>query len=195
MPLNTFYDFMKCLLLIIYFLFTASVIHSQEIETERISWGLSINYTVTEGDLNKHWGNFFSPGIHFQYDINENFLFDASVSASYLKPFTIYNDNEIPSITLINSLAGIECRFASTKNFVLSISPGLSNSTFIFSGKAANKVESNYIEHEFGFFISPAFGFNLSEKFSLEFFIIQQIIFSSPDYLHLTSSGLRFIIR
>jgi hypothetical protein len=181
-------------LLFLNILFIQTGISAQDLDWDRLSFGGSLHFTFTGGDLYKYWGNYFSPGVLFQYKINNNFNFEGGISGSYLKP---HEDNqiELPDFFLINSQAGIKYIVASSGNFNFNISPGFTNTTFIFTGDAADKAGDNSIEHEFGVYVSPGFDFKFLDGLWIESFFSQQFIFSSPEYIILYTLGLKFLVK
>jgi hypothetical protein len=188
---------MKLICGLIYFVFL--LIFNQRVIAQGIDWdkvyfGGFIQYSLTEEDLNKYWGNFFSPGILIQYKIDNRFIFEAGVSGSYLKPDE-KDKSMLPDITLVNSAAILTYIFIAEESFNINISPGLTNTAFIFTGDAAEKVDNNFIEYEFGIYLSAGVEFKFTEMFTAEPFLSGQNIFSSPSGIVLYTMGVKLIFK
>lgn len=178
---------------LVFFLSLPSKMYAQ-LDWDKVSYGFSLRYSITDGDLKEFWGNFFSPGFLLQYKLPKDFQILADISGSYLKPLED-NQNKLPHIFLINAQLLLKYTLINKNDFMLTISPGLTNSTFIFSGTAANLVGDNFIEHEFGINVSSGIEFLIEDAFWLEIFISGQNIFSYPEYLVLYSLGLKFLLK
>lgn len=177
-----------------FFFFFAPGINAQEIDWDKISFGAFTQFSATDGDLNKFWGNFFSAGILVQYEVDEKSIFELAMSGSYLEPEE-NNRSTIPNIILINSQALVKYNLITKEFFSLNVSPGFTNTTFIFTGLAADKVDDNNIEHEFGVYFSSGIEFIIKDNFRLETYLSGQNVLSSPVNLVFYTFGLKFIYK
>lgn len=165
---------------------------AREIDWEKLSFGVTTKFSLTGGDLNKYWGNIPTSGFLLQYRPEQRFFFEGLITGWYLKPKENYN-SEMPNIIFINSTAALKYNLIFTSNINFNISAGLTNTTFIFSGKAAEKLGDNIVEHEFGISLSSGVEFIITQQIWLEFFLSVQSIFSSPVNLGLYSFGIKVL--
>jgi len=173
--------------------------YAQDLDVERISFGITSQYNIPGGDLGSFWGNAFGAGPTIQYKISKDFSFEGNLIFSYLKPLDKKNEMSLPKITLLNMPAGIKyyINFAPSQKqlFIVNFQAGIENNTFIYSGEGSELVEENPVESEFGVFLSAGIEFFLTNKISTEFFSAVQNIFSLPENIRIYNFGVKLFIN
>lgn len=174
---------MKKNLLYIFTIISSASFFPQEIKWENLSAGIFINHLITQDDLKEYWNNTPEGGLLINYIIDKNLSFEGSVSLTYLKPKPGENQSSaaLPDIFLVNMPAGLKFSFFSGEIFTFDLSGGITNTTFIFTGDAAESLKENNIESEFGFFISAGLGCKMFSNINIELCPAYQKIFSTPN--------------
>jgi hypothetical protein len=174
---------MKKNLLYIFFIIYSASFFPQELIWENLSAGIVINHLITQGDLKEYWNNTPEGGFLINYIIDKNLSFEGSISATYLKPKPGENQSStvLPDIFLVNMPAGLKFYFFPGDNFSFDLSGGITNTTFIFTGDAAESLKENNIESEFGFFISAGLSCKMFSNINIELCPAYQKIFSTPN--------------
>jgi len=185
----------KKILLHIFLLYFSPDFFSQEILWKNFSGGIILNYLYTDGDLKKNWSNTPEAGFLLNYILEDQLSFEGSFTAAYFNPKKEIADisaSPLPDIILINMPAGIKYSLFGNEAFSFHLSAGITNTTFIFTGDAAEILKENNIESEFGFFASIGFGRIIFNNINIEFTPAFQKIFSSPN-LNLYRIGIKII--
>jgi hypothetical protein len=174
---------MKKILLYIFFIIYSASFFPQEIKWENLSAGIVINHLITQGDLKEYWNNTPEGGLLINYIIDKNLSFEGSISVAYLKPKPGENQSStgLPDIFLVNMPAGLKFSFFPGEIFSFNLSGGITNTTFIFTGDAAESLKENNIESEFGVFISAGLGCEIFNNINIELCPNYQKIFGTPN--------------
>jgi hypothetical protein len=162
----------------------------QEINWGNFSGGIIVNTLFTEGDLESNWDNTPEAGLILNYLLDSTLSLEGAVTGAFFNPKQESN-TALPDIFIINMPAGIKYT-AALDEYLLNLSGGITNTTFIFSGEAAEILKENNIESEFGFFISAGLGRRIFKDFILEISPAFQKIFSSPN-LNMYRVGIKII--
>jgi hypothetical protein len=186
----------KKIYLNIFLIILSPAFFAQNIKWENLSGGIVINHLTTGGDLKEYWDNTPEAGFLVNYFLRNNLSFEGALTGAYLKPKPAGKESLIitlPGIFLINMPAGIKYSIPLREFFSFQISAGLTNTTFIFSGKAAESLKENNIESEFGMFGSAGFSGRFFNNINIELVPGYQKIFSSPN-LNLYRIGLKIFL-
>jgi hypothetical protein len=159
---------------------------------KKLSFGIVAQYSITGGDLNNYWGNIPSAGFLLRYYPGGRFSFGGIITGSYLAPKEA-NSEKYPDIVFINSAAVLRYNLISAGYLNFNLSPGISNTTFVFTGDAAELSGDNFIEHEFGIYCSSGAELKIFDPVKTEIFVSAQSIFSSPVNLVLYTIGLKVV--
>lgn len=181
----------KQLLLVVFILFAVKI-SAQEINFNDLSFGIALEYSTPSGDFGKFWNN--APGIGgiINYKLTKFFYFETILSISYFIPKQ--DERKYPKIIFLNIPAGINYSLEISK-LNTNFGAGISNSTLAFIGKAAEKVEENYIESEFGVFISFGIEKNINNVFDIQLFTNAQNIFTYPENIILYKFGFKILFN
>lgn len=166
---------------------------SQQIIPENFRFGFTCSYLITGNDLGKYWGNSFTAGGAAAYILNDDFLIETEISFSYF-PEPENNNKILPSIILLNIPAGLSFKVFSYDKLNFLASSGIQNNTFIFKGEGAQLQGDNYIESEFGVYISAGIELTLSGSKKLVFFYKFQNILTEPEHITTQQIGLRLLL-
>ncbi|HVO75762.1 MAG TPA: hypothetical protein VMT35_17175 [Ignavibacteriaceae bacterium] len=186
---------MKKFFLYILLITSSPLFFPQNIKWENLSGGIVINHLISGGDLKKYWNNTPEAGLLINYLIGGDISLESSIAGAYLKAKPaneISFNNPLPYILLINLPAGVKYTFLRGDFISFNVSAGITNSTFIFTGKPAETLKENNIESEFGLFASAGFGGRVYKNFIIELVPGIQRIFSSPN-LNLYRIGLKIL--
>jgi hypothetical protein len=186
---------MKKILLHIILVVLSPAFFSQELNWENFSGGIAINYLVADGDLNKNWSNTPEAGFLLNYTFRNNLTLEGSITGAFFKPKKekeAASTSLLPDIILVNMPAGINYRILSNEAFSFHLSAGITNTTFIFTGDAAEILKENNVESEFGFYISTGLNRIIFTNITIEFTPAFQKIFSSPN-LNFYRLGIKII--
>lgn len=171
----------------------SDVIVAQDYTSERLSVNVSLSFMKTGGDLNKFWGDGFSPGINFEYLLNERVSLSASFSGSYFSPKKQYSTDLYPEIYYLNLSGELICKLLSSRVFSVSGTGGIISGTFLFTGEAEDLVSTNDSESEFG--LSAGILSAISIQYLPEFrlFLKLNSIFSAPTNINFLLLGISVV--
>lgn len=186
---------MKNCLLTIFILFTLSNPKiAGGIEFDKISYGFSAGYLTAADDFGEYWKDAAFLGIHANYQFDNELYLEGAIFGSKIYPGEHSNEVELPEIILINIPIGLKYSQKISSKTAVNYSGGLSNTTFAFTGEAAEIVEENPVENEVGVFLM--LGFSIRNKLLVEnkteIFIMGESIFSKPETIEVFKMGLRF---
>jgi hypothetical protein len=160
---------------------------------ENTSFGFLINYEIPEGDMGENWDKSIGLGGIGSYEINKNWSLEGNLSFNYFRS-NRNNFKDLPNILLLFLPAGLKYKLPFTSFFTLTTMAGIQNNTFIFSGGSSDILEDNFVESEFGLFISAGLWVKLNSQISFDLFWKYQEILSSPSVIPIHSLGIKLFV-
>ena len=185
---NRFKKFVIIVSGFIQFIFT-NQIYSQNIDWDKVSYGVSGQTLLLTGDFKENWKNSFGPGIILKYSIKPSLYIEGQMAFASISRKN-KDDKTIPDIYLINMPLGLKWYFLNINQTRIFIYSGIENNTFVFRGDAAAIQRDNKIESEFGAFVSAGINPGFAIKPSLEFYSAFQTIFSYPENINVYFIGI-----
>ena len=162
---------------------------SQEIEWRKINFGLNVSYFLPEKDVNEFWGSAIEVGGELQYGLSEQLFLGSGIHFSYFKS---KKEESIPNFYHISIPLEIKALFFIESKIKLFTAGGIQNNTYIFVGDAAERLDDNNIESEFGVFITVGVRFTLWDIEGVEIYTKYQTVFTSPNSTEFINIGTRF---
>ena len=176
------------LFLLVILVFLSGKVKAQEIAWDKFSFGFTVQYLKTNGDLNKYWGNSAAGGALLNYNIGNSFSLEGGILGAYMKPKDSLND--LPNFIFLNIPAGVKYSLALVNELKINSFAGIQNHSFIYSGEAAELVEDNDIEHELGIFFQLGIELQILNDIGIELNSKIQNVFTSPEQLKIINFGL-----
>ncbi|GAB4294641.1 MAG: hypothetical protein Kow0098_16330 [Ignavibacteriaceae bacterium] len=171
----------------------SDVIVAQDYTSERLSVNVSLSFMKTGGDLNKFWGDGFSPGINFEYLLNERVSLSASFSGSYFSPKKQYSTDLYPEIYYLNLSGELIFKLLSSRVFSVSGTGGIISGTFLFTGEAEDLVSTNDSESEFGLSAGILSAISIQHLPEFRLFLKLNSIFSAPTNINFLLLGISVV--
>lgn len=162
---------------------------SQEIEWRRVNFGLNISYFLPEKDVNEFWGSAIEVGGELQYALSEQVFLGSGIHFSY---FQSQKGESIPNFYHISIPLEIKVLFFIESKIKLFTAGGIQNNTYIFTGEAAERLDDNNTESEFGVFVTLGVRFHLWDIEGIEIYTKYQTVFTSPNSTEFINFGTRF---
>lgn len=163
--------------------------YSQEVEWNRISFGVSISYLHSEKNIDYFWNNTVEVGGELQYRVSDQLFVGSGLHLAYFKS---ENEKLIPNFYYLSIPIELKFLIPLGTNIKLFTSGGIQSNTFAFMGEGAEDLGDNNIESEFGVFLVLGISPILWNLDGLEIYTKYQTIFTSPTSTEFINIGARF---
>jgi hypothetical protein len=164
--------------------------YSGEIDWERVTVGVTANIQIPFGDFGKYWNNSAGFGGLAKYELVERIYLLGTLTVNYYSPASDSGERQLPHIWLVNLSAGIHYEIPLTPRYIGFLGIGGDNFTFIFRGRPAEHLGSNYIESEVALHGEAGISFRFERLPGISVFTRYSTIFSYPDQIPVWSGGV-----
>lgn len=176
------------LLILILSIISISNSNSQEVEWNRISYGVSISYLRSEKNINYFWNNTVEVGGELQYRLSDQLFVGSGLHLAYFKS---ENEKLIPNFYYLSIPIELKFLIPLGTNIKLFASGGVQSNTFAFVGEGADVLGDNDIESEFGVFLVLGISTIFWNLEGFEIYTKYQTIFTSPASTEFMNIGAR----
>lgn len=176
------------LLILILSIISISNSNSQEVEWNRISYGVSISYLRSEKNINYFWNNTVEVGGELQYRLSDQLFVGSGLHLAYFKS---ENEKLIPNFYYLSIPIELKFLIPLGTNIKLFASGGVQSNTFAFVGEGADVLGDNDIESEFGVFLVLGISTIFWDLEGFEIYTKYQTIFTSPASTEFMNIGAR----
>lgn len=177
------------LLILILSIISTTISNSQEVEWNRLSYGVSISYLQPEKSIDDFWNNTVEVGGELQYRLSDQLFVGSGLHLAYFKS---ENEKSIPNFYYLSIPIELKFLIPMGTNLKLFTAGGIQSNTFAFVGEGAEVLSDNNIESEFGVFLVLGISTIFWNLEGFEVYLKYQTIFTSPASTEFINIGARF---
>ena len=177
------------LLILILSIISISHSNSQDIEWNRVSYGLSISYLQPEKNVDTFWNNTIEVGGELQYRLSDQLFIGSGIHLAYFKSET---GMSVPNFYYLSIPIELKLLIPLETKIKLFTAGGIQSNTFAFRGEGAEVLGDNDIESEFGVFLVLGIRTTFWDLDGFEIYSKYQTIFTSPESTEFITIGTRF---